>query len=460
MFSRSMYSHMIKTIATTIVFFVCSSHLFAQRNMSAADTGRLVWGHAEFMRYDRASMCNRTIDEVDRQYTRIFIKDTVLESIRGSKEYSPKIHNSAIETVKRCIAHLQLNEQTNDQLWAVARIYMVIGEKQKSKEVVERVIATGINRSEKIELKLQAIEMYLNYSADYLPHVYYFVNLIRSEEPVSHVARFKVDFLMSNFYFILYNPDSVLHYTNSAIESLEKMNLEEMDSIPAFDPFSLQINIANINGDIPMQERILDRAKELVSNWKSGLGERFITATSSGIDRKKTVYSKKTNSFESAIWENYDGVPRPLIGKPSLFVVISHNCGGGCASRFSAIKRLKRTFGDSLDIVLITQTMGYAPGTGPLTPSEEGKIAAKFLKEIHDLPFTLLVDESPTHKMPDGRIIRDRAPVTQMLEEVNSANALITDADGRIQWAGNLQNEWHMRSITAVIDRALSKMKK
>lgn len=455
------YGFRMVKLAITLLLLCCASlNLVAQRNVSAADTGRMTWGHADFKGYDRAAMCNRTLDEVDRQHTRIYIKDTVLESVRGSKEYSRKVHSSAVDAVKRCISHLQLDEQTPDQLWAVARIYMVIGEKQKSRDIAERAIATGINRDEKIALKIQAMQMYLNYGSDYMPHVYYFANQLRSEEPVSYFARFEVDFTMASVYYVLYNPDSVIRYANSAIESLEKMTLEQRDSVSAFGPFSLQIEVANINGDIPLQERILERSRVLVSDWRSGFGERIILATSRGIDIKKTVYNRKASSFESEIWENYDGVPRPLLGKPSLFVLISHNCGRSCESRFNPIKRLKQTFGDSVDIVLITQTMGFAPGTGPLEPAEEGKVAAKFLKDVHGMPFTLLVDESPTHKIPDGRIIRDGAPVAQMLSEINNANAIITDDEGRIQWAGNLQGESQMRSITVVIDQILRKMKK
>lgn len=450
----------VKYVFTLLIAHFIASPLIGQKSVSEADTGRMVWGHADFKGYDRAGMCNRTLDEVVRQYSRIYVKDTALEPIRGNRDFTPKLPAEAIETVRKCIAHLDMDDQTNDQLWAIARIYMVIGEAQKSRDIAEKAIATGINRNEKLEMMLLVMEMYLNYNADYLPHVRYFADLIRSQEPSSNVYNFHVDFLMSTYHYIVYQPDSVILYSNRAIETLKKMTREEMDSVSAFEPFSHQMSIANINGDIRLEEEVIEHATKLISGWRDGLGQRMIMGASRGLDIKKTVYNKKINVLESAMWENYDGIPRPLIGKPSLFITVNQNCSAACYSRLNAIRRLKRTFGDSLDIVLITATMGYGPGTGPLSPKEEAKVAARFFKEFHDLPYTLLVDESPTHKMDDGRIVRDRSPIIQMLEELNNSNAIITDADGRIQWAGVLRNERYMRSVTAVIDRALDKIRK
>ena len=434
--------------------------LLAQRRVSPADTGRMTWGHADFRGYDRAAMCNRTIDEVARQHTRIYIQDTSYKSVRRDRSISPKIPAAVVETLKRCIAHLRLDEQTPDQLWAVARIYMVIGEGEKSKAVTERVIATGINRDEQLEMMIQAIEMYINYSEEYVPYAYHFANVVRSMQPVSHVSVFKVDNLLSNYYVVLYEPDSILTYSSAAIDRLKSMSIAEMDSVPAFDPFNAQINIANVNGDIPLQEKLVERASTLVSGWRQGAGDRMISAHLSGVDIKKTIYNKRTKALTSSMWENYDGVPRPLIGKPSLFVTVSHNCAPFCFRKLSVIKRLMQTFGDSIDLVLITPTMGYGPGSGPLSPADEAKWAARFFKDFQKLPYTLLVDESPSRKLPDGRIVRELSPVVQMLNDINGANAIVTDADGRIQWAGQLLSEWYLRTVTAVIDRALSRTKK
>lgn len=437
-----------------------ASSVSAQKSISPADTGRIKWGHSDFNGYDRAGMCNRTLDEVDRQHTRIYVKDTAFEPIRNNKSYVPKVSQAVVETVKRCIEHLDMNAQPANQLWVISRIYMGIGELQKSKDVAEKAISTGVNHGEQLEMMIEAMEMYLNFNGGSLEHVHYFANRIRSEDPVSKVAKFKADFLIGTYYYIQYEPDSVLAYTNSAIEILSQMTLEEMDSVPAIEPFSLQINIANVNGDLSTQEKVAERAQGIVAHWRNGMGARFVTGFFSGIEAKKTAYNKRTSTLEGGIWENFDGTPRPLTGKPSIFIAVNHNCKSFCYNQLSSIKRLKNTFGDSLDLVLITSTMGYVPGSGPLTPKEEAKLAGKFLREVHDLPYTLFVDESPSYKLDDGRIIREKSPVMQMLSDIGNASAIVTDSEGRVQWIGDMRNEWHLRVVTAVIDRALNSMSK
>ncbi len=442
------------------VICICAQPLSAQKKVSEADTGRMVWGHSDFGGYDRATMCNRTLDEVTRQYSRIYVKDTSFESIRGNTQYMPKIPSEAVETSKKCLGRLNLDQQGAEQLWAIARIYMLIGDLQKSIQFAEKAISTGVNPNEQRDLKIKALEMYLNHGAEYLGQVYYFANSIRNEQPRNDLAVFKIDYLMAYYYYVLYNPDSVLAYTNSAITLLKKMSLEDMDSIPAIEPFSFQISVASVEGDLVREDSIIEVARSIISNWRGGIGERLLANATSGLDIKRTLYNKKLKTIEGAIWENYDSVPRPLSGKPSLFVTVNHICTTVfCDSRMNAIKRIRRTFGDSLDLVLITHTVGYAHGTGPLVPQEEARVVGKFFKEFHNLPNTLIVDESPVHKIPDGRIMRDKSPLIQMLEDINGANAIVTDKMGRVQWAGALQNEFDMRAVTAVIDRALGNVK-
>ncbi len=440
-----------------IAIFCGSSTLYAQRSISPADTGRMKWGHSDFSDYDRPTMCHRALGEATRQYTRRYYKDTALAPIVKNSAPIRELPKEAIETVRACATRLNLDSQTPDQLWAVARIYLVLGDLEKSKLVAEKVIQTGINSEEKLEMMLQALLMYLNHSESSLSLANYFADAIRAFEPVSNTSIFQVDITLAGYFLERYNVDSVLHYSKSAIVTLKKMSIEEMDKVAAISAFTPQLDIANEKGDIPQQEKILVEASELLKNWRSGLGMQMIAGILHGLDVKKTVYNKRMTVLNDGVWENSDGLERPKSGVASLIVLVNHNCGSVCYSRINAIKRLKKTFGDDLDVVLITTTSGFAPGSGPLTPTEEGKAAAKYFKDYLELPYPLLVDESPTYKLDDGRIIRDNGPLAQMFSDFSGTNAVVTDRLGRIQWAGALTFEAQIRLLASVIERAVVK---
>lgn len=456
------YTKSLKTYLARIAqfFFILSLitiSLEAQKNVSQADTGRIKWGHADFSGYNRATMCHRALDEATRHYTRRYHKDTSLAPIIKNSSPIQELPKATIETAKACIAHLNMDSQDLDQLWAVARIHLVLGEWDKSKAASEKAIAAGASDEEKLDMKLQALRMYLNHSESTIPLAYHFADMIHSTQPETHVGKYESDISFATYFFIRYNVDSVMKYTMSAIEALKKMSIDDMDKVPAFDAFSIRLEIANESGDIPTQEKILEEASQVVSNWRSGAGGRAIEIAYRGIEVKKTVYNRKITSLHHGVWQNYDGIERPKVGVSTLVVMLNHNCGIGCYSRVQAIKRLKNTFGKDLDVVLITSTMGYAPGSGPLTLQEEGHEAAKYYKDYLELPFPLLVDESPTYKLDDGRIIRDKGPMAQILSDINGTNAIVTDQEGKVQWAGVLNSELQIRLLASVIERAVAK---
>lgn len=453
---------MKKTVITTVVaigFVLSAGSLGAQHRTSPADTGRLKWGHTEFDSYDRASMCDRAMAEVFRLYTRIYKPDTATAPINQSDTTTVVIPAEVGQKARECVQKLDMSKQGPRQLRSLSRMYLEMGDIQQSIDMAKRSSDLYADTDDKFEALSIAVEQYLDNPRPRLAVAHQFYDMVMTASPAHVRTRFDVNVLFADFYYQRYLPDSVQKYSDLAIAELHSMSIEDKDKVEAFGPFVHSLNIANEQGDLKEQDRLLDSARSLLAGWRygrRGSGSEVLVLLSNILDTRKTLYNKKTKPLEGSFWANNGGVPRPVVGKVNLLVQTSHNCAFRCTSQILALKRLARTFGDQLDISLITMTNGFAPGSGPLTPEEEAKAATKYFTEYHGLPFPILIDESPTHKLPDGRIIRDKAPVASIFANFQGVNALLTDASGKIQWVGSLYSDVDRRIVVAAINRAIS----
>ena len=75
------------------------------------------------------------------------------------------------------------------------------------------------------------------------------------------------------------------------------------------------------------------------------------------------------------------------------------------------IKRLHTKYGDSLSITFMTQTAGYLHESSPLAPAAESDSLRAFYQDVLKLPVTVGVEETPFHRLPDGRRVDDPVPL-------------------------------------------------
>ncbi len=431
----------------------------AQRRVTPADTGRIKWGHSDFGSYERASMCDRAMTEVYRMYARVYKPDTATAPIDQADTTIVKMPAEVGEKALECVKNLDLTKQGPVQFHSLSRMYLEMGDEQQSVAMAKRASDAYTNKDDKFEALAISVDQYLNNREPRLALAHQFADMVKSASPAHVRTVFAVNSMLADFYYRRYQPDSVVKYADLAVAELHKMSIEDLDKVEAFGPITHLINIANERGDLKEQERMIDSARGFLAGWRAGRrgsGGEYLRAFSNILDTRKSLYNKKTKPLEGSFWENHGGVPRPALGKVSLVVQTNHNCAHDCNSQVMALKRLARTFGDKLDISLITMTNGFAPGSGPLTPAEEAKAAAKYFNEYRGLPFPVLVDESPTHKLDDGRIIRDKAPIASIFADFVGVNALLTDASGRIRWVGTILSDQDRRIVIAAINRALA----
>lgn len=429
---------------------------FAQRHVTPADTGRMKWGHEDFKDYFNPGMCDRAMADVMRQYQRVFKPDTSTSRLAQTDSVIREIPQEVIETAKKCAPSFNISNIEPSQLPSMARIYVALGDIANSQVAMDKAVSLAKDKADTIAYLSEAVLMYMNAIPVRLDVAKKYADIIENGGINDMPAKFWVKTAYMSFYHNRYIVDSTKKYAREAIDLYKNMTIEDQDKSAIPNPFNLRIELANETGDLPLQSSIVDTAAMVMSGWRSGQGSQFVRFASNAVDLRKTFYNKKTKPLEEGMWQNHNGIPRPQAGKVSLLVQTSHNCGMRCYGQISTIRKLHRTYGSDIDISIITTTNGFAPGSGPLEPAEEAKAAAKYFNDFLKLPFPVLVDEAPTHKLDDGRIRRGSGPIATMFGDFQGINAILTDASGRIQWMGGLSSENDRKLVMAAINRALA----
>lgn len=429
-------------------------YALSQRHVDPSDTGRIRWGHENFQNYFSPGMCDRAMADVLRLHQRVFKPDTSTSRLVQNDSVLRVIPPAVIDVARKCVSKFNVNSLEPSQLPHLANIYITLGDISNSQAAMDRAILLAKDRKDTVSYISDALLMHLNAIPIRLDIAKKYADIFDNGN--SMPDKFMVRQIYMNFYRSRYVVDSIKKYANEAIGLYKTMSLEDQDKVDIPGTFKTLLELANESGNLTLQSEILDTAAMVMGGWQGGQGAQYVQSYSNSLDIRKSFYNKKTKPLEEGMWYNNNGIPRPQSGKVSLLIKTGHNCGVKCYDQINTIRKLYRTYGADIDISLITSTNGFAPGSGPLEPAAEGREAAKYFNDFLKLPFPVLVDEAPTHKMDDGRIRRGSGPIATMFGDFQGVNAILTDALGRIQWMGGLSSESDRKMVMAVINRALS----
>lgn len=123
-----------------------------------------------------------------------------------------------------------------------------------------------------------------------------------------------------------------------------------------------------------------------------------------------------------------------------------------CDNTYGVIRRLKRQFGDSLDIVIVAQTQGHWARRVQLAPVEEAALLQRALIDSLKLPIALGVYTTTfvPNPAPDDRLIPQQIP--ELHKIMFASSAIIVDRRGIAQLAGLLSlGTWNERAIAALV---------
>ncbi len=417
-----------------------------------ADTGRMAWGRKDFSRYQSADACDRAATQllVESRRTRVF--DTLPYKLEADTVFSV-----ARDMARTCGSKYTVEGTDPRELWSLFRLSQMLGNFDNAKAAVVRQLTLSKTLEDSANVLVKALSLYLSGPPPRLDLAQAVLKELDAMGPTRKVQQFQGRVALMGHWQLVYNADSLLAYATAAVEQSRTMSIVERDEVSLMTPYSALLTLANETQDVAGQEKIFNEALTDVGSWRDGQGARWTTMMGGLIEMRKTLYGKKTKPLASTFWFNTNDSPRPLPGKMSLIIHVSHTCGERCFGLYTLMRQLIAKYGNELDITFVTETRGFAAGTGPLEPKDEAKKASSYFLDFLKLPVAVLVDETPWETIPDGRRIAQPSAIGSMFSGWSALNAILVDKEGRIQWLGTVGSSGDERMIVSAIDRIRAK---
>ncbi len=418
---------------------------------TSTDTARMSWGRQEFSRYTSAAACDRAILQMQSEVGRDRTLDTIPYAV-----FSDTLSTLARKVAEYCGRRFSVESTNPNELLSLLRIALALGDSAKARAVLQRQLSLAVNPADLALRCVEAIHLLLDASPPRLADVRAVLHRLDDLGPDVITKQFHARVLLLDYWKTAYDRDSLRKHAAAAVALIQAMNQEQRDSLGLYyQPYEALLDLENEEQDLAAQEKWIDQAMIDVGRWRNGMSQFWIGRLNKLLQTRKSLYGKQTRSLPGRYWFNTANEPRPVPGRVSLLIRVNHTCGERCFPQYTLIRQLKATYGDALDITLITETRGFVVGSGPLLPAEEAPRAAAYFLEFLKLPVGLLVDEVPYVKRPDGRLVWQISPIGRIFNDWNDANAVLIDASSSIRWLGLIESDRDKRFATAAIDRVI-----
>jgi hypothetical protein len=417
---------------------------------TAADTGRMTWGHQDYSRYTSADACDGAVRDMTAEIWRTHVVDTLPYDV-----HADTLPTAAVTVAHACAGHFNVSSTNPSELWSLLRLSVEMGNAHQAEQVVEHQMSLAQTPADKAHVLSGAIQTYLSAHPPMVAQAQRLLPQLDAIGSAAPFAQYGAHSAFMHYWHSVYNADSLRQEAKTSVALLKKMTPDERDMVNVFQPYMELIFLASTAHDLATQKTLINQGLADVGAWREGRGsDRFLKAERL-LETQTSLYGKATRALNGKYWFNDGGTPHPAPGKVSLLIHVDHSCGMRCYPLYAVIRYLSKKYGQNLDITLITDTKGYAPGTGPLLPDQEAPQVSHYYLDFLKLPTALLVDVSPTVKQPDGHIEHQPSPIGQMFDEWQLINTVLIDRDGKIQWLGELSSADDQRMAEFAIDRAL-----
>ena len=414
-----------------------------------ADTGRMTWGHQDYSRYTTADACDRAAEAMSVEIWRTHARDTMPYAIA-----TDTLATATVAAARAC-AGTRFPAASADQreLWSVLRLAFDRNDDAQARQAVDRQLSLVSDPADRGRVLSTAIQTGMGVSPPRVTLAREWLGRLDALGAPAQSARYDARIAFLRYWHLLYTPDSLLTTADSAIAIASRMTADERDEVDVFTPYAEKFWVANIASDFATQQSIVDSGLSRVGAWRSGNGAQWFTSMASLLSEQKKLYGKTTRALTAPHTYNDGGHPRPRPGTAALIVHADAMCGTYCYSMYTVLRQLHARTRDSLDIVLATETKGYAPGSGPLTPADEAALDARYFIDFLKLPAALIIDDASQTRRPDGRIIRQPSPIGRLFAAWQGANAVLVDREGKVRWLGVLQSTADARIVDAAVGR-------
>lgn len=432
--------------------------LLAFTQTTPGDTSRMAYGHREWTRYTTPPPCDRAVAsetaESIRRHATALAPNTVGSPVADtSLPLSAALPPSAIVAAHACAPQVTVAVTARRDLWSFFRVLLARNDDSAALAVVQRQLSLA-RSADRGAVLVSAIQNGLAARPARYEMMQEWLRQLDALGPSARLSQYGGHLLLLYYWQAVYNPDSVRAHAMTLLQLLSHMPPRERDHIDAPAPYEALLQLANDANDITGAQSIVAQEKREVSDWRGAWGAQTVASAEGLLNMQTALYGKHTRALPGTYWFHTGGTPRPAPGQVSLLVHVDHTCGLRCYPLYALLQQIHARYG-AVALTLMTETRGWAIGTGVLSPEAEADTVAQYYADFLRLSVALVVDRSPVSKRADGHVIHSVSPIGSMFNGWQGVNAVLVDRDATIRWLGLLRDETDFRRVSAAIDHAL-----
>jgi hypothetical protein len=404
-----------------------------------ADTGRMTPGYRDLSRYNTPGYCVAAIQGVE---SAVWRRQERVSVAQGSPQDTAP--TAAISIGKKCMSQLP-DVQRVDSIWLfdMMRLALYAGDTAKMKASISRQLQLVQNDEARGAILHDALDELLdNYTTVAVSHparVELAKGILRQIDDLkegARVARFEAHRAMYEFITqTAFDTADLMHEAMAMRAISQSMTPDERKEVNLNSAYSLTMDSITVawyrhDPNVPtmlrkMVQPEIDKNPALANSVQMVMLNQVISQ-----------YDKPTPAITGKFWFPSNAahtVPAP--GRVTLVTQVQKGDGVMTPQLAGLLRLWNKYHAAGLDIVLVTKTQGYSWSSPPQKPDDEAKTDAWYFLNYLKLPFTLIVDEAPVTKRPDGRLVHGRITFEN---EFPLPGGVLIGRDGRVYttWIG------------------------
>jgi hypothetical protein len=312
---------------------------------------------------------------------------------------------AVIEIARRCSAHLDVGRMPAPSRALYLQLLLIAGRDSTFAAIVDRQLAEARSVAERSAVLFSAIDLLLKAKPVRIATAEQLTYRLDSLGPGAAQSRLFAYFRLASLARLL--GDSAL-LARTAPRALALGNAVDSASPNLILKAALSTGAVMLTPPRPL-DVLRDSGPDAYVQF---VRRKYIAeATKRGISRDTAENMVETDVLRGAgrpapplagdYWfGRSDTTPLPAPGRVTLLAFVDHRCGVKCYPGYAMLERLRRRFGDALDIVLVAQTFGYFRLRPPPSPAEEAEMVRQYFLDELKLPGVLTVSVTPTTQLP------------------------------------------------------------
>jgi len=387
-----------------------------------------------FARYTAPAQCKQAGLRLRAQYWRDKRPDTV--------RYTPEtdsIPASVLYAVRQCVARFSVATVPVDQLVELAAAYLWAGQENLARTAMERLRTANAS----LPVSVQGWSQYLfvmelvNVPPARLASIATAVRQLDAYGAPAATWRLWAHKEWASQLFMMDDLPKAELEAHAALAASRQMSLvDRIDWVGSIvEAYVVLTKPVALTHGGPAALSILDTAVSDLLPLRQG-GDQYVLR--GDIDRHRAIPSalgkRDLPLVHGDVWYGAGGdTVRPHRGVPTLLCFVQSPDAGDYPF-FAVLQRLHESYGDRLDIVLMSSTEGHFRQQLMTSAKTEADLTGDYYTRFIHLPATLAVEITPFRYGRDGR--RKNLPVLNRERFALGASSILLDASGSVRWVG------------------------